>query len=121
MCPSESQRFENKVEILKTNISCLICSRGASGHAAPDILVIHMGGNSIGLAGRIRVELLRCMKADVAEIQQLFSSTVILLSDFLPAGTEGVKWQGPAMDWRGPDAGSTEPWLGFKREQRLCD
>lgn len=58
--------------------------------AAPDLLLIHLGGNSLCSEGRNRVDLLQQMKADMAEISWMFPHTRVLFSDILPRSN----WRG---------------------------
>ncbi|KAJ8356397.1 hypothetical protein SKAU_G00191910 [Synaphobranchus kaupii] len=50
----------------------------------PDVMVIHLGGNSIGTYGNTRISLMRRMKADIREIDLLFPKTKLMFSDILP-------------------------------------
>lgn len=57
---------------------------------APDILVIHLGGNSLCREGCKRRDLLRQMKADLEEVFRMFPRTRVLFSDILPR----LSWRG---------------------------
>ncbi|KAL0170896.1 hypothetical protein M9458_035492, partial [Cirrhinus mrigala] len=71
---------------------------------APDLLVIHLGGNSLCSEGRNRVDLLQLMMADMAEIFWMFPHTKILFSDILPR-----------QNWRGQQARSS---YGIEKSRR---
>lgn len=55
----------------------------------PDFLIIHCGGNSIGM--KSTAELIFDMKQDLVEIFRLFHNSVIIWSQILPR----LSWRGP--------------------------
>lgn len=57
---------------------------------APDILIIHLGGNSLCREGRNRLDFLREMKTDLAEVFRMLPRTRLLFSFILPR----LNWQG---------------------------
>ncbi|ROL50896.1 hypothetical protein DPX16_3530 [Anabarilius grahami] len=71
---------------------------------APDILVIHLGGNSVCREGRNRLDFLREMKTDLAEVLRLLPRTRLLFSSILPR-----------LNWRGQIARSA---YGIERSRR---
>ncbi|KAJ8346738.1 hypothetical protein SKAU_G00281390 [Synaphobranchus kaupii] len=71
----------------------LLRSKRADIRNDPDVMVIHLGGNSIGTYGNTRISLMRRMKADIREIDLLFPKTKLMFSDILP------RW-----NWRGQTA-----------------
>ncbi|KAJ8381194.1 hypothetical protein SKAU_G00019720 [Synaphobranchus kaupii] len=71
----------------------LLRSKRADIRDDPDVMVIHLGGNSIGTFGNTRISLMRRMKADIREIDLLFPKTKLMFSDILP------RW-----NWRGRTA-----------------
>ncbi|XP_035282329.1 zinc finger protein 638-like isoform X2 [Anguilla anguilla] len=68
----------------------LLRSKRAATSDDPHVMVIHLGGNSIGMYGNSRITLLRRMKADIKEINLLFPNTKLMFSDILPCWN----WQG---------------------------
>lgn len=82
----------------------LLRSKRAATRDDPDVMVIHLGGNSIGTYGNSRITLLRQMKADIREINLLFPNTKLMFSDILP------RW-----NWRGQTAPSG---YGLERTRR---
>jgi len=56
----------------------------------PDIIIIHLGGNSLCRVGRNRLHFLREMKSDLTEILQMFPRTRLLFSGILPR----LNWRG---------------------------
>ncbi|KAK2917103.1 hypothetical protein Q8A67_001477 [Cirrhinus molitorella] len=71
---------------------------------APDILIIHLGGNSLCREGRNRLDFLREMKTDLAEVFRIFPRTRLLFSFILPR-----------LHWRGQTARSA---YGVERSRR---
>ncbi|KAJ8375326.1 hypothetical protein SKAU_G00059060 [Synaphobranchus kaupii] len=71
----------------------LLRSKRAGIRDDPDVMVIHLGGNSIGTYGNTRISLMWCMKTDIREINLLFPKTELMFSDILP------RW-----NWRGQTA-----------------
>ncbi|KAK2907342.1 hypothetical protein Q8A67_006327 [Cirrhinus molitorella] len=71
---------------------------------APDILIIHLGGNSLCREGRNRLDFLREMKTDLAEVFRMFPRTRLLFSSILPR-----------LHWRGQTARSA---YGVERSRR---
>ncbi|KAJ8381213.1 hypothetical protein SKAU_G00019910 [Synaphobranchus kaupii] len=71
----------------------LLRSKRADIRDDPDVMVIHLGGNSIGTYGNTRISLMRRMKADITEIDLLFPKTKLMFSDIFPL------W-----NWRGQTA-----------------
>ncbi|KAK9977141.1 hypothetical protein ABG768_018962 [Culter alburnus] len=51
---------------------------------APDILIIHLGGNSVCWEGRNRLDFLREMQTDLAEVFRMLPRTRLLFSSILP-------------------------------------
>ncbi|KAJ8350088.1 hypothetical protein SKAU_G00252180 [Synaphobranchus kaupii] len=68
----------------------LLRSKRADIHDDPDVMVIHLGGNSIGTYGNTRISLMRRMKTDIREIDLLFPKTKLMFSDILPRSN----WRG---------------------------
>ncbi|KAJ8381216.1 hypothetical protein SKAU_G00019940 [Synaphobranchus kaupii] len=62
----------------------LLRSKRADIRNDPDVMVSHLGGNSIGTYGNTRISLMRCMKTDIREIDLLFPKTKLMFSDILP-------------------------------------
>ncbi|KAI5614794.1 hypothetical protein C0J50_11104 [Silurus asotus] len=62
----------------------LLHEKRAATHTDPDVIIIHLGGNSIGLPGTNRVDLMCRMKADIHEAHMLFPNSKIMFSDILP-------------------------------------
>ncbi|KAL1277157.1 hypothetical protein QQF64_023830 [Cirrhinus molitorella] len=56
----------------------------------PEILVVHLGGSSLCLEGRNRLDILREIKADLTRVFEMFPRTRVLFSDILPR----LKWRG---------------------------
>ncbi|KAJ8369322.1 hypothetical protein SKAU_G00093500 [Synaphobranchus kaupii] len=82
----------------------LLRSKRADIRDDPDVMVIHLGGNSIGTYGNTRISLMRRMKTDIWEINLLFPKTKLMFLDILP------RW-----NWRG-QAATTE--YGLERTRR---
>ncbi|KAJ8375247.1 hypothetical protein SKAU_G00058270 [Synaphobranchus kaupii] len=82
----------------------LLRSKRADIRNDPDVMVIHLGGNSIGTYGNTRISLMRCMKTDIREIDLLFPKTKLMFSDILP------RW-----NWRGQTATTR---YGLERTRR---
>jgi len=57
---------------------------------APDILIIHLGGNSLCRSGRDRLSFLREIKRDLATCFTMFPSTRLVFSHILPR----LNWRG---------------------------
>ncbi|KAK9970508.1 hypothetical protein ABG768_026447 [Culter alburnus] len=72
--------------------------------SAPDILVIHLGGNSLCREGRSRLDFFQEMKTDLAEVLRLLPRTRLLFSSILPR-----------LNWRGQTARSA---YGVERRRR---
>ncbi|KAK2905468.1 hypothetical protein Q8A67_007267 [Cirrhinus molitorella] len=51
---------------------------------APDILIIHLGGNSLCCEGHNRLDFLQEMKTDLAEVLRMLPRTRLLFSFILP-------------------------------------
>ncbi|KAF1371903.1 hypothetical protein PFLUV_G00274280 [Perca fluviatilis] len=54
-------------------------NRSLRGRAAPDILLIHCGGNNLGC--RKSIDLIAAMKQDLQHLNQRFPQMIIVLSD----------------------------------------
>ncbi|RXN03334.1 NYNRIN-like isoform X2 [Labeo rohita] len=61
----------------------MLCSLGASV-PAPDILVIHLGVNSLCRDGQNHLDFFQEVKADLARVLKMLPTTRILFSDILP-------------------------------------
>lgn len=59
-------------------------STSSMGIALPHVMIIHLGGNSIGYQGQTRMALIQRMKEDMLVIRELFPLTTVLFSDILP-------------------------------------
>ncbi|KAI5614532.1 hypothetical protein C0J50_8968 [Silurus asotus] len=62
----------------------LLHEKRAATDSDPDIMIIHLGGNSIGRPGTNRVDLMCWMKSNIKEAHMLFPNTKIMFSDILP-------------------------------------
>lgn len=57
---------------------------------APDLIVVHLGGDSLCREGRDRLGFLREMKRDLSECFRLFPGARLLFSEILPR----LRWRG---------------------------
>ena len=81
--------------VSSASMRTLICAVRSPGMAeevdsAPDILIIHLGGNSLCRGGRDRLSFLREIKRDLATCFIMFPSTRLVFSHILPR----LNWRG---------------------------
>ncbi|KAI5615846.1 hypothetical protein C0J50_10730 [Silurus asotus] len=62
----------------------LLHEKQAATDSDPDVMIIHLGVNSIGRPGTNRVDLICRMKSDIKEAHMFFPNTKIMFSDILP-------------------------------------
>ena len=92
----------------------LLRQRRALSTIQPDVIIIHAGGNSIGVPGLDSRRLLRQIKEDLADVIDLFPGSIIFFSDILPCRN----WR--YQLGRGADAmNRTRRWLHLSAEGNL--
>ncbi|KAL1261376.1 hypothetical protein QQF64_006641 [Cirrhinus molitorella] len=86
---------------------------------APDILIIHLGGNSLCREGRNRLDFLREMKTDLAEVLGSFPEPASLFPLFCPRLHGEGRLLGPAYGSNGAGGGSTVAISGSLAERQM--
>ncbi|XP_039649211.1 uncharacterized protein LOC120554388 [Perca fluviatilis] len=88
-------------------------NRSLRGRAAPDILLIHCGGNNLGC--RKSIDLIAAMKQDLQHLNQRFPQMIIVLSDI----TQRRRWRS-GHPGKIDKSQVTQSYLGKQRLKSNC-